>query len=85
MSEFPVTKHFSIRAKDMIERLQQLDPEAHIITQLIPQDGEHVWNMWLDLSNEIEHFKWDAPVHQLKVWHPEFKTLPQTVEDQGNG
>jgi len=76
MSEFLVTEHFSIRVKDLIARLQEFDPEAHIVTQLIPEDGNNVWNMCLDLSDELEHFKWDAPVHQLKVWHPEFKTLP---------
>jgi len=77
MSEFPITKHFTIRVKDFIKRLEELDPEAHIMTQLVPTEGDSAWSMWLDLSDEIEHFKWDAPVHQLKVWHPEFTHLPK--------
>ena len=75
--EFPITSKFSIRVRTLIEHLQTLDPEAHIMPMLIPTEGEGAWHMWLKLSAELENFKWDAPVHQLRIWHPAFTHLPE--------
>jgi hypothetical protein len=56
----------------LIKDLQGLDPDKIIMTQVIAQDGT-VWNCWFEI-NDIAR----ASIVQLKVWHPELKTLPKS-------
>ena len=51
--------------------------DVYVLPQIVANDGT-AFTPVLTLSDELKHFKWDKPVYQLKIWHPEMHTLITT-------
>jgi len=61
-----------MRVSDLIKKLEEFDSDKLIVPQVIAEDGT-AWNCWIDL-NDIK----GSGLVQLKIWHPDLKTLPKS-------
>lgn len=68
----------SMRGKDFKEWAAKLPDDAHVLCQVVGQDGS-AWTMALDLSGELTHFQWDAPVFGVTVSHPMLESVNPSV------
>jgi hypothetical protein len=61
-----------MRVGDLIAEFQKVDPEKLTVVQVVgTEPGSPVWNCWLEVNDVPGSF-----LVQIKVWHPELKTLP---------
>ena len=60
-----------MKINELIEKLQKLDPEKLVITQVVGTDGS-AWNMDFDFQ-DIQNTNFV----QLRVSHPELKKMPK--------
>ena len=65
-----------ITVAGLIEELKKLPEDKGIICQLVASEDSGAWNMFFEF-NEIENSDW---VIQLKIFHPEFRHLPDEGE-----
>jgi len=65
--------------EQLIEQLQDLPQDKSILCQLIGSDetDDRAWNMFFEFSDVK-----DSSFIQLKISHPEFKTLPKDMEEK---
>jgi hypothetical protein len=59
--------------RELIKQLEKLpEQDRQILCQVVPEDGPGAWNMFFEFHDAPE-----AKLIQLKVYHPDLKTLPK--------
>ena len=64
-----------LTGKQIKDWADKLPDNAIILGQVVGSEDGGAWSLFMNLSDELKHFRWEGPVYAITMSHPNLKSV----------